>query len=113
MFCPQCRSEYLQGIRECVDCQIPLVDVLPPEPDHATEDLYVRILSTYNAADVAIVKSILDDAQIDYYFANEGFNGVSPLIQPEVLFVLKEQEEEAREALRDVDLRYMGLTARE
>jgi hypothetical protein len=113
MFCPQCRSEYLQGIKECVDCQIPLVNVLPPEPDHSTEVAYVRILSTYNAADVAIVKSILDDAEIEYYFTNEGFNGVSPLIQPEVLYVLRDQEEDAREALRGVDLRYMGLIARE
>ena len=113
MFCPQCRSEYLQGIKDCVDCQIPLVDVLPPEPDHSTKDSYVRILSTYNAADVAIVKSILDDAEIDYYFQNEGFNGVSPLIQPEVLYVLRDQEEDAREALRGVDLRYLGLVARE
>lgn len=113
MFCPQCRSEYLKGITDCVDCQIPLVDVLPPEPDHTTKDRYVRILSTYNAADVAIVKSILDDAEIDYYFENEGFNVVSPLIQPVVLYAMRDQEEDAREALRGVDLRYMGLIARE
>lgn len=113
MYCPQCRSEYRPGIKDCVDCEIPLVDVLPPEPDHTTEVRYVRILSTYNAADVAIVKSILDDAEIDYYFANEGFNVVSPLIQPEVLYVKRDQEEDAREALRGVDLRYMGLVARE
>jgi hypothetical protein len=35
------------------------------------------------------------------------------LIQPTVLYVLHDQEEEAREALRGVDLRYMGVTARE
>ena len=112
MFCPQCKSEYLNGITECVDCRVPLVSVLPPEIDHS-ENSYVRVLSTYNAADIAIVKSILDDAEIDYYFEGEGFNGVSPLIQPTVLYVLHDQEEEAREALRGVDLRYMGVTARE
>jgi hypothetical protein len=112
MFCPQCKSEYLIGITECVDCRIPLVSVLPSEPDHSTNG-YVRVLATYNAADIAIVKSILDDAEIDYYFEGEAFNGVSPLIQPTVLYVSHHQEEDAREALRGVDLRYMGLTARE
>jgi hypothetical protein len=112
MFCPQCKSEYLNGITECADCRVPLVSVLAPEPDHSTNG-YVRVLSTYNAADIAIVKSILDDAEIEYYFEGEGFNGVSPLIQPTVLYVLHDQEEEAREALRTVDLRYMGLNARE
>ncbi len=95
MFCPQCKSEYLIGITECVDCRVPLLSVLPSEPDHSTNG-YVRVLATYNAADIAIVKSILDDAEIDYYFEGEGFNGVSPLIQPTVLYVLHHQEEEAR-----------------
>jgi hypothetical protein len=112
MFCPQCKSEYVDGVTECVDCDAPLVNVLPPEPDHS-EGSYVRVLSTYNAADIAVVKSILDDAEIDYYFQGEGFNGVSPLIQPTVLYVIQEHEEDAREALRGVDLRYMGLAARE
>jgi hypothetical protein len=112
MFCPQCQSEYLLGITECADCRVPLVTVLPPEPDHS-EGSYVRVLSTYNAADIAIVKSLLDDAEIDYYFDGESFNEVSPLIQPAVLFVIAEQEDDAREALCNVDLRYMALAARE
>jgi hypothetical protein len=112
MFCPQCKAEYLDGITECVDCRVPLVRTIPPEPDHSTNG-FVRVLSTYNAADIAIVKSILDDAEVSYYFDGEAFNGVSPLIQPAVLYVARDQEEDARDALRDVDLRYMGLTARE
>jgi hypothetical protein len=112
MFCPQCKSEYVDGITECADCRVPLVATLPPEPDHS-EGRYVRVLSTYNAADIAIVKSILDDAEIDYYFSGESFNELSPLIQPAVLYVIDEQEEDAREALRGVDLRYMALAARE
>jgi hypothetical protein len=112
MFCPQCKSEYRDGITECADCKVPLITSLPPEADHS-EGSYVRILATYNAADIAIVKSLLDDAEIDYYFSGESFNDVSPLIQPAILYVYDEQQEEAREALRGVDLRYLALAARD
>jgi hypothetical protein len=112
MFCPQCKSEYLDGIAECADCKVPLVATLPPEPDHS-KGRYVRILSTYNAADIAIIKSMLDDAEIDYYLSNENFTDIALRIQPATLYVLDSQEEDAREALRGVDLRYLALAARE
>ena len=31
MHCPQCGSEYREGFTTCVDCQVPLVESLPPE----------------------------------------------------------------------------------
>jgi hypothetical protein len=34
-FCPSCRCEYLEGITECPDCQVALVERLP-EPPPAT-----------------------------------------------------------------------------
>jgi hypothetical protein len=111
MFCPQCKSEYVEGIAECVDCKVPLVSRPPAEPSHEARG-FVRILATYNAADIAIIKSILDDAEIDYHFQGEVFNLMDPLIQPAVLYAPRDQEEDAREALRGVDLRYMGLTSR-
>lgn len=33
MYCPVCRSEFLEGFTECNECKVPLVDVLPPEPE--------------------------------------------------------------------------------
>lgn len=30
-WCPICRNEYREGITECADCHVPLVDELPPE----------------------------------------------------------------------------------
>jgi len=31
MFCPKCKCEFLEGINECSDCKIPLVEKLPQE----------------------------------------------------------------------------------
>jgi len=45
MFCPTCKSEYLEGFTKCADCGVPLVAQLPPEPaeeepeSEAKEDL--------------------------------------------------------------------------
>ena len=31
MVCPQCFAEYMDGILECADCQVPLVEELDDE----------------------------------------------------------------------------------
>lgn len=37
LFCPRCRYEYREGIDTCPDCEVELVDELPPEPDREKE----------------------------------------------------------------------------
>lgn len=112
MYCPRCRTEYVEGITECADCHVRLVAVLPPEPDHSGEG-YVQVLSTYNAADITIIRSILDGTDITYFFQGEGFNDVYPLIQPATLFVLRSQEKAVRELLKDVQMRFLGVSGLE
>ena len=58
MFCPECRSEFIEGIETCPVCDVDLVDELQPEPKPEFVD-FDEVLATYNPADIALLKSIL------------------------------------------------------
>ncbi len=103
MFCPNCRSEYQKGITRCSDCDVDLVDELPkiesPEFD--------AVLSTYNPADVALIKSILEGEPIEYYFQGENSSSILQTMGiPAILMVRKEQVEEVKDLLKDLSLTY-------
>jgi hypothetical protein len=70
MFCPKCRTEYKEGYTECADCGTPLVEELLPEPKPEWTDL-VTVLSTVNASTIALAKSILEDAGIEFNVKGE------------------------------------------
>lgn len=114
MFCPECKAEYREGFTVCSDCGVPLVDQLPPEdkPDDTRRPEYVEfeeILRTYNPADVALIKSVLDGEGITYYFLGENFMYVRPLADPARLMVSKDQAQRAWELIKDLELSF-GLT---
>ncbi len=62
---------------------------------------YVEILKTYNAGDIALIKSLLDGENIAYHFIGEHFNALEPMVQPARLMVIKEQAEMARDILSE------------
>lgn len=108
MFCPDCKAEYVEGIQICADCEIPLVAELPEEdirqPPHWID--FEEVLTTFNAGDIALVKSILDGENIAYYFHGESFNYMHPLVQAPKLMVRKDQADQVREILKDLELDY-------
>ena len=125
MFCPKCLAEYVEGISVCADCGIGLVTEVPddcmPGENRGDEsgrnfvpsmagDIewgdFEEILSTFNAGDIAFIKSVLEAEGIAYYFLGEFFNYMEPLAQPARLMVRKDQAEQARELLDDLSLEY-------
>ncbi len=108
MFCPECRAEYIDGITECKDCGIPLVESIPAEPEMYK---FVKLLSTFNLVDIAMIKSLLDDGKITYYFIGENFNQIDQLVQSARLFVREDQTEEAQGLLKNLNITYMGLSS--
>ena len=105
MFCPTCKAEYRLGFTECADCDVPLVYELPEEqPLTREEDLaadVIPVYSTFNPADVMMIKSLLDAEEIIYNFQGELFQGSGVFIAPAMLFVTKTDAQRMVEMLRD------------
>jgi hypothetical protein len=70
---------------------------------------YEEVLYTFNPADIAFIKSILDAEEITYYFHGEHFSQIRPLALPARLMVMKDQVESAKEILKDAKLSIMAI----
>lgn len=110
-YCPKCKTEYRDGFYICADCHIELVGKLPPDEnvEHEEDDCFVPLIESYNPADIAFLKSLLDSANIEYYIDGENFLNVGPLAQPAIVMVLESDYEEASELLSDFKSRYTGV----
>ncbi|MDY7036780.1 MAG: hypothetical protein SV375_11550 [Thermodesulfobacteriota bacterium] len=107
MFCPKCKAEYREGFLKCADCDIELVLALPkdPKPEYI---VWVEVLSTFNNGDIAILKSLLECENINYYFHGEYFNSVRPWVQPAILMVDKKDIMVVKELIKDLKLSFRG-----
>jgi hypothetical protein len=114
MLCPKCGTEYREGFYVCSDCNIDLVKELPESPaDEEPEFIeYVEVMGTYNPADVALIKSILDSECVTYYFNADHFMHVNPLAEPARLMVKKDEMGKAKELLQDLNLSIIGIDLR-
>ena len=43
-FCPNCKAEYNAGVKECSDCNVPLVQKLPEEPKEELGPIKYKLL---------------------------------------------------------------------
>jgi len=72
---------------------------------------YKHIFETYNAADIAFLKSMLKAHDIDFILENENFAAIRPLSGvPAILKVNIKQLEEAKELLKDFKGGQFGQT---
>ncbi len=104
MYCPKCRSEYVDGVTECADCQVPLVTFLPPEPEPTYQEM-VTVLTTTDSSELLVAKSMLEGAGITFFAQGEGLVdlfgkiGFNPAIGAVEVKVRPEDVELAREVL--------------
>jgi hypothetical protein len=110
LFCPSCKAEYRPGFTECSDCGVGLVYELseeqPPREksrtvNHAPEADLVAIYSTYNPADVMMIKSLLDAEGIVHNFQGEMFKASGVFMAPAMLFVPRQDTQRVVDLIRD------------
>lgn len=109
MFCPKCGAEYREGFTKCSDCGVPLVEEAPGEPEFIE---FVTVFRSGNPALLAMAKSILEDAGIEFIATGEALQdlfawgrmgtGFNPIVGPAQIKVPQEDEEEALELLKQL-----------
>ncbi len=104
MFCPNCKCEYIRGVKDCADCGVALVDAL--EPDH-TNSGDVRVVSVWEGSDPAEcerVKAALQSAGVDFTEGDsKNFDVFLPLGSNLEIWVSTEDQEAARIIILDED----------
>lgn len=78
MFCPKCEAEYREGIYECADCGVALVEDLPAKDVHPDIEL-VAVFETADPALLPVAKSVLEAAEIPFFVQGDEAMGLLPV----------------------------------
>jgi hypothetical protein len=72
MFCPECSAEYREGFARCSDCDVALVDALPPEEmDAIRGSEEATVFVTRDMVEAETVKELLEVNGIVAYISGE------------------------------------------
>lgn len=77
MICPNCRSEFREGIDRCPDCDVPLVASLPAE--RHDQAAWVEVMETADPGLLPLLRSVLESAGIPCTIEGEESVGMFPL----------------------------------
>ena len=102
MFCPECSAEFREGFDRCNECEVALVHEAPTQ-DHSLHR-HVTVLETSRSEEIAVVKSLLEGAEIPFFTEGEVMNELFPadtmvtVFNPHFAVAFKVPEERAEEA---------------
>jgi len=103
-FCPKCRAEYIEGVEECPDCHVSLVQELPPKDDVG----YIELAELQRVPDEVsgvMMKGILESNDIDVILRSakipwyDGIASTWSTYYWGTLLVAKEELEKSRKIL--------------
>jgi hypothetical protein len=110
-YCPECNVEYIDTAIRCSDCDVELAlgpAIQEEHPDPKIETVY----ATGDPALVALVKSLLEEAEIEYFTKGDeiqnliglgGLGGLGYVIEPVEFVVAAKDAPTARELLAHLD----------
>jgi hypothetical protein len=115
-----------KGFNRCSDCDIELVSSLPESGKEDEEEnklmkdrnnnediTFAPLLSTFNLGDIALLKSILDNQGIEYFIKGENIAYIRGYMDPAILMVREDQIKTVKELLKDFDLKFTMLSAKQ
>ncbi len=112
IICPNCQSvlelssdevQY-SGFR-CPECDAFIV-LLNGKPESLEDKNYIQLLTTSNQGDAAIIKSMMENAEVDYYLTGE-----NSIYEPMVLYVNEKDIDLAKDILKDFEVHLFGFSA--
>lgn len=113
MFCPECGGEYREGFTHCADCDVDLVESLPPEPspEEMPGTALVTVFETGDPSELLFAESVLQEAGIPFIKRGEALQelfalgrlgtGFNPVAGPILLQVPEEQADAAADLLAE------------
>jgi hypothetical protein len=105
MICPQCKCEYVRGVTQCPDCDVPLVDAFDPPQAAFPEN--VRLVPIWRGRDDAECERVieaLDSAGIPHTDPDsKAFFSFLPTDPNTEIWVSVADEERARKILADLE----------
>lgn len=105
-FCPNCRAEYVEGVKRCVDCDVELVPELEPEEgERFSNEPFIPVFRYKDDMEAAIARGVLEDAGIPVWERADVVKSVHRLtvgpLGEEVLLVPESRTGEALKALEE------------
>ena len=73
---------------------------------------FIPVLKTYSQVDMAMIKSLLE-GNVEFYFKDENFMSVRPMLEPTELMVREDYVDEVKELLYDYELNYMAVSLKD
>ncbi len=112
MICPRCKTKYRKGYTVCIDCEVDLVELFDGPINTVLEKqnsslTFVPVLSTCNQGDISLIKEILDESWIEYYFEDEEVRVDEGQNKSNILMVREDQVPSVLLLLRDFEVHYL------